>query len=103
MTALDLSPLVGNWVNTETRSQWIARIEVRDGNGTLLVHPFGRADWGERPASAVYAARVTSGEGAAWIADFSESRVEALLNSGLLVLVAHDGRRFMREFFRRAS
>ena len=100
---LDLSPLVADWVNTDSRSQWIARIKVRDDNGTLRVHPFGRADWGEQPATAVYAARVTSGEGAAWIADFSDSRVEALLNSGLLVLVAHDGRRFMREFFRRTS
>ena len=97
-----LSPLVGSWVNTETRSQWIARIEVRDDNGTLRVRPFGKSDWGERPATAVYAAGVASTEGAAWIADFSESRVEALVNSGLLVVVAHDGRRFMREFFRRS-
>jgi hypothetical protein len=100
---MDLSPLVGNWVNTETRSEWIARIEVRDDNGRLFVHPIGKADWEERPATAVYAAGITSTEGAAWIADFSQSRVEALLNSGLLVLVAHDGRRFTREFFRRSS
>jgi len=102
--AIDLSPLVGNWVNTETRSHWIARVVVRDDSGTLLIHPFGQGgDWGERPATMVCATGVTSAEGAAWVADFSNSRIEAMVHGGLLVLVAFTGSRFTREFFRRSS
>ena len=100
---MDLSPLLGKWVNTETRSQWIAHVEVREDAGALLVHPYGHGgDWGERPATMVCASSVTSREGAAWVADFPNSRIESMVHGGLLVLVAFTGRRFTREFFRRS-
>lgn len=50
--AADLSPLVGTWVNFDERSRGIARVEVADRGGELIVRAWGTGspepcDWGE--------------------------------------------------------
>lgn len=102
---IDLSPLIGTWINTESRSRTISRIEVRRENGTLLIGP---DDWGAVPASMVCATAVTSTEAGGYIADFSsQAQLQATLNQGLLVVVVFSrtraGGRVTREFFRRQT
>lgn len=51
---VDLSPLLGTWVNFDPASRGIARLELADRDGGLAVRVFGavspEADWGEVPA-----------------------------------------------------
>lgn len=48
--AVDLSPLVGTWVNFDAASRGIARLELADRDGELTVRVFGIENWGEIPA-----------------------------------------------------
>lgn len=118
--AVDLSPLAGSWVNTESRRRWLAAIEMRVDGGRLHIHPFGGdrpspADWGEREAEMVCAAAIDSTEGGGCVATFPfdsmESELQATLNQGLLVVVTFNHTQdpasspglVAREFFRRAG
>ena len=47
LAAMDLSPLVGTWVNFDRTSRGIARLELADRDGELAVRVFGIEDWGE--------------------------------------------------------
>ena len=113
---LDVAPLLGTWINTESRWQWIRRLEVRDDGGDLTVRMTGGNEpspqrWGPRPVEAVYAASIHGGDAVAFRASFDHgemrSEVQATLNQGLMVLVAFtdatdDGTsRVTREFFAR--
>lgn len=98
---IDVSPLVGTWINTETRWQWLSRIEIREDNGGVLVRAHGAAEWDETRATIVCAG--------GFVAEFSlpgmQTKIMAMVHQGLLVLVAfndfRDGTsRFAREFFR---
>lgn len=117
--SIDLSPLCGVWINTETRSTWLSRIEVRDERGTLIVHPFGGLggsphDWGEGRAEMVCATGVTSHEGGGFVANLSlellDAQLQANLSQGLLIVATfshiRDGAsvrgRVTREYFRPA-
>src|SRR5688500_13087197 len=60
ISSIDLSPLAGSWINTETRRRWLSAIDVRVEGGHLRIHPWGGdapspADWGEREAEMVCA------------------------------------------------
>ena len=118
--SIDPAPLVGSWVNTETRSRWLSRIQVRAEGQNLRVHAFGGdgrspADWGEREADLVCATAIDSSEGGGYVATFPlesmESELQATLNQGLLVVVAFNRIRHgaaapgcvTREFFRRVG
>ncbi|HEV8579313.1 MAG TPA: hypothetical protein VGX68_09550 [Thermoanaerobaculia bacterium] len=51
-TATDLAPLVGTWVNFDVASRGIARVEIADRDGELIVRAWGTGspepcDWGE--------------------------------------------------------
>ena len=116
--SIDLTPLLGSWVNTETRSPWLATIHVRADGPRLRIHPIGGsdpspADWGEREADVVCTTAIDSSEGGGYVATFAmesmETEIQATLNQGLLVVVAfnrvHDSAmapgRVTREFFHR--
>jgi hypothetical protein len=118
--SIDLTPLLGSWVNTETRSPWLATIHVRAEGPRLRIHPLGGsdpspADWGEREADVVCTTAIDSSEGGGYVATFAmdsmDSELQATLNQGLLVVVAfnrmHDGAnapgRVAREFFHRVG
>lgn len=54
---IDLEPLVGAWVNFDERSTGIARVEIADREGELIVHAWGigspePCDWGEAAGEA---------------------------------------------------
>jgi hypothetical protein len=117
---LDLTPLAGTWVNTETRRRWLAAIDVRVDGGQLRLHPRGGdapspADWGERAAEVVCAGAIDATDAGGCVATFPldamDSELHATLNQGLLVVVAfnrtHDPAAapglVTREFFRRAG
>jgi hypothetical protein len=119
-SSIDLSPLAGSWINTETRRPWLSSIEVRVDADRLRIHPRGGdapspADWGEREADLVCATAIDSTEAGGYVATFPlesmETEIQATLNQGLLVVVAFNrGRdaasapgRVTREFFRRVG
>ena len=118
--SIDLSPLAGSWINTETRRRWIAALDLRVDGGRLRLHPWGGdapapVDWGEREAEMVCATAIDSSEGGGCMATFPfqsmESELHATLNQGLLVVVAFNRTAdpktapglVTREFFRRAG
>jgi len=117
---IDLSGLIGSWSNTESRSRWVSRIDVRGEGQRLLIHPRGGdprtpADWGERAAEFVCATAIDSTEGGGYIATFPmpamETELQATLNQGLLVVLCFNRTTdpetapgiVTREFFRRTA
>jgi hypothetical protein len=105
MTKLGVGALVGTWTNTETRWQWIRRVDIREDGGSLMVRMHGGAEasprqWGPEEIEALYAASAGDTEAAGFRALFDHgsmrSEVQATLNQGLMVLVsfndAVDGR-----------
>ena len=118
--SIDPTPLLGSWVNTETRSSWLSAIHVRADGPHLRIHPIGGgdgspADWGESEADLVCTTAIDSSEGGGYVATFvMESMVtelQATLNQGLLVVVAFNRMRdsamapgrVTREFFHRVG
>jgi hypothetical protein len=88
---VDLSPLLGFWVNTNKSTRGIARILLSARNYHLRVQAFGAdmSDWGEVPATA-FAANVISSKGVGFLAhsDFgsSDALLAAYLNKRILVV-----------------
>jgi len=117
MAKLDVAPLVGSWKNTETRWQWIRRVDIRDDGGTLTVRLQGGAEPAPRlwsgAVDAVYAGSSDGSEATGFRALFDHgamrSEVQATLNQGLMVLVSFNDvdddalgpSRVTREFFAR--
>jgi hypothetical protein len=118
--AIDLSGLTGSWSNTETRSRWLARIDVRSEGDQLLIRPRGGdprtpGDWGERAADVVCATAIDSSDAGGYIATFPlgaiETELQATLNQGLLVVLCFNRTGdpatapgiVTREFFRRTG
>jgi hypothetical protein len=116
---LDVSPLLGTWVNTDPESAGIVRIEIAAADqGGLVVgvraagQPSPR-DWGEVRAETVYADGLQSARAVAFTARFDldvlEVHLQANQNQGLLVVASFhrfkdgSGRAdyFAREFYRR--
>ena len=116
---VDVNPLTGSWVNTETRSRWLAALDVRADGERLRVRGWGGdprspADWGEGEVEMVCATAIDATEAGGMVARFATSRFEtelhATLNQGLLVVVAFNRTSgaaapgmMAREFFRRAE
>jgi hypothetical protein len=104
--SLDLTPIVGNWINTETRTQWIRRLDVHEDGDRLLVDLEGAQPWPARKAEAVYAATIQGVEASGFRVVFEDAEIQATLNQGLMVLVTfNDGaaKRVTREFFARTG
>jgi len=129
---LRLETMTGDWVNTNSESLGIRRVQVMARGGGLTVRPVAAGepapgDWGEAAAGSIFADGMRSDHGMAWSARFRaasgwESHLQANVNLGLLVLAAfhaapcsdrsaadeEPGRcggssYFAREFYRRAD
>src|SRR5947209_19262263 len=85
--SLDVTPLVGSWTNTETRTQWVRRLDVQEDDGRLLVHLEGAQPWPARKAEAVYAATIQGAEATGFRVVFEDTEIQATLNQGLMVLL----------------
>lgn len=116
--SLQLDPLPGIWLNTNSASRGIVKVIITTRGPKLGVRVFGAGDpaphdWGELEAEHVYANNISSHTAAGFTAwyrfDFSETLLQANWNQGLLVLASFtsfkDGSNrsnyFSREFFRR--
>lgn len=113
---LELRPLTGSWRNTNSASRGIVRLEVTEDEDGLRVRAFGAGtpqplDWGEVPASVLYADSLRSRKGHAFLASFDfgfqESHLQCNLSQGLLIVASFNvfkdgsGRSsyFSREFY----
>lgn len=117
LAGLDLSPLVGSWVNTKKDTTGFVKLDITERAGRLFLRSYGACtpelcDWGEVEAFA-YADSVDShtvqAMSASLDAGFAEVSFQGNLNLGLLVLVTFNrfkdggGRTnyICREFYRR--
>ena len=91
---LDRGALTGNWINSNPDTSSIARLNVFEADGKLqlqayAVGPDGLVDWGITTAD-VFAAGPASHVGAGFAATFDlgskETRLQAMIMKGLLVL-----------------
>jgi hypothetical protein len=96
--AIDLSPLVGTWVNFDRKTRGIVRIVVTGVDIGLQVHAFGACspepcDWGAVPASA-FAESVSADHAVGFRTfynfGFLETMLAAYLNKRLLVVDAYN-------------
>lgn len=115
--SMNLSPLLGTWINTNQQTTLIAKFIINDaGNGGLTLRVFGTGDssvtdWGEVPAHPC--AKLESRDGMAFHARYEFAEGERWLASNYKLNVAviqtltffNDGsgrpNYFAREFFRR--
>lgn len=95
--AIDLEPLLGGWVNYNTRSTGIIRLEMSDRGGAPTVRVFGAGlsapiDWGE-VACAMFANGVDRHEAVGFTASyelgFAHVLLAGYLNKRLLVVDAY--------------
>lgn len=112
---LDLSALSGTWVNSNPETSGIARLVMSEANGKLSLHvhaigPDGLIDWGRADVS-VFTSSPSSRVGAGFTClydfGFAETRLQAMILKGLIVLsqfhsFKDESRRvdyFVREYF----
>ncbi len=115
--ALDVTPVLGTWLNTDKATAGVVKLELSSYDGLFLVRAHGANapapyDWGEVPAVA-YGAGITATEAVAFSAvydfGFLTSMLAAYAKQGILVLDTFNtfkdssGRAnyFTREFFHR--
>jgi|SRR5689334_4850706 len=112
---LDVSGLRGVWINSNPDTNGIARMEFSESNGKLSVRvdaigPDGLIDWGLAPVKLFAASpksRATAGFTCNYDFGFAETRLQAMIMKGLIVLAqVHEfkddsGRMdfFVREYF----
>jgi hypothetical protein len=112
---LDVSGLRGVWINSNPDTNGIARMEFSESNGKLSVRvdaigPDGLIDWGLAPVKLFAASpksRATAGFTCAYDFGFAETRLQAMIMKGLIVLAQFhkfkddSGRMdfFVREYF----
>lgn len=111
----DGKALAGTWINSNLDTNSIARIKITDSNGKLQLQVFamgpgGLIDWGTSEAQ-VFASGPASRTGAGFTCrydfGFAETRLQAMIMKGLLVLAQFhlfkddSGRAdyFLREYF----
>ncbi|HEU4794708.1 MAG TPA: hypothetical protein VFT02_03700 [Pyrinomonadaceae bacterium] len=91
---MDLTALLGTWINSNPDTHSVARVEATDANGKLrlqvsAVGPGGFVDWGAADAE-VFAAAPDSHTGAGFICRYKfahgETRLQGMIMKGLLVL-----------------
>ena len=107
--------LLGTWINSNLDTNSIARVKIADADGKLQLQVFamgpdGLIDWGLAPAQ-VFAGGPASHVGAGFTCGydfgFAETRLQAMIMKGLLVLAQFhlfkddSGRSdyFLREYF----
>ncbi|MEG4581614.1 hypothetical protein QUA71_18665 [Microcoleus sp. MON1_C5] len=113
---LDLSPLVGEWVNTKPDSSYLVRVVLTSRDGRLVFRGYGAnepdpIDWGEVEAMPYVAgtSQMAGGFQATYNLDGIETQVMANQKLGVLVLNLYtrylDGSdrtsHFTREFYHR--
>ena len=115
--ALDVTPLLGTWLNTDKATAGIVKLELARYDGLFLVRAHGANtpvpyDWGEVP-SVAYGAGITATEAVAFSAvydfGFLTSILAAYAKQGILVLDTFNtfkdssdrANYFTREFFHR--
>lgn len=112
---LDSSALAGVWINSNPDTTSIARMEfsAAEGNVAVRVHalgPDGLIDWGLAPAKLFASSpksRATAGFTCTYDFGFAETRLQAMIMKGLIVLAQfhhfkdNSGRMdyFLREYF----
>ena len=112
---LDLSGLPGTWINSNPDTNGIARIIISETDGKVsaqvyAIGPAGLIDWGTTEL-AVFAStpksRVAAGFSCRYDFGFAETRLQAMIMKGLIVLAQvhrfkdNSGRAayFVREYF----
>lgn len=112
---IDRRALIGNWINSNPDTSSITRVNIFEAEGKLqlrvfAVGPEGPTDWGTTTAN-VFAGGPASSAGAGFAATFqfgiSETRLQAMIMKGLLVLAQFhlfkdDSNRasyFLREYY----
>lgn len=91
---LDVSALAGVWINSNPDTNGIARMEFSDVEGKLSVRvhavgPDGLIDWGAVPVKLFAASpksRATAGFTCTYDFGFAETRLQAMIMKGLIVL-----------------
>lgn len=112
---LDISGLAGIWINSNPDTNGIARMEFSEIDGKLSVRvnaigPDGLIDWGWAPVKLFAASpksRATAGFTCTYDFGFAETRLQAMIMKGLIVLAQFhafkdgSGRMdfFVREYF----
>src|SRR5215207_2342006 len=112
---LEVSGLAGIWINSNPDTNGIARMEFAEVAGKLSVRvdaigPNGLIDWGQAPVKLFAASpksRVTAGFTCTYDFGFAETRLQAMIMKGLIVLAQvhafkdDSGRMdyFVREYF----
>jgi hypothetical protein len=115
-TKADVTYLLGSWVNAKRETDHIARIEVAERDGEVVIRPYGMApesaepiDWGEAVATPYVASGST--EVAGFHAHYEQgavtTRIAANVKLGVLVLQTYTSFRddsgrlshYAREFF----
>ena len=91
---LDNSGLAGVWINSNPDTNGIARMEFSEVEGKPSVRvdaigPHGLIDWGQAPVKLFAAApgsRATAGFTCTYDFGFAETRLQAMIMKGLIVL-----------------
>jgi len=91
---MDVSGLKGVWINSNPDTNGIARMEFSDVEGKLSVRvdavgPDGLIDWGPAPVKLLAASpgsRATAGFTCTYDFGFAETRLQAMIMKGLIVL-----------------
>ena len=112
---IDRRALIGNWINSNPDSTSITRVNVFEADGKLqlqafAVGPDGPTDWGTTTANVFAsgpASRLGAGFAAVFDLGFAETRLQAMIMKGLLVLAQfhlfkdNSGRDsyFLREYY----
>ena len=113
---IDSTPLLGEWINTNTSTRGIVRAVISREGGDVVIRVLGASspshcDWGEARVDALYSTSVRSSDAMALTATydfgFLETRLEGNLSLGLLVIANFNTFRdgsgrsnyFSREFF----
>jgi hypothetical protein len=113
---VDVSPLVGDWINVNPGTDYLVRLEAAESGGVLRIRahgsgPSGSIDWGEVEATPYVAGSGLEAGGFHARYDFgaAETCMAANQKLGILVIQSYTSFRdgsgrpahFAREFFRR--
>ncbi len=112
---IDPAALIGIWVNSNPDTQGVARMTITQSGGKLslrveAIGPDGLIDWGSANIdlfTAMPSSRVATGFTSVFDFGFAETRLQAMILKGLIVLAQihrfkDDSRRvdyFVREYF----
>ena len=115
VSPLDLSGLPGTWINSNPDTNGIARLVISEADGNVslqayAIGPDGLIDWGAAEVSVFTStpkSRVAAGFACLYDFGFAETRLQAMILKGLIVLAQFhsfkdNGGRvdyFVREYF----